>query len=249
MAVPVFSRPAQSRERSPGSPRRPVHRLNSSAGQSGALVKRRSRVRIPLQARGTSHETSSGLGSRTGAGYAGTHGPAWRQQSFADVVPSYAVRPCADGGPCLEDGARYSIRAAPGGGSIPPSGTNPPDGFSFNDTVPPWASRPGGTPAPVAQRIERRFPKAGVAGSSPAGGTLSATAEERTTAGEGVGDHGLRTHNPVMAALTRRKTHAGAHSPHAPDGSAPSQGTSPQRLLLHKPSRRRLRARAGHQPL
>lgn len=59
-----------------------------------------------------------------------------------------------------------------GGGSIPPSGTNPPDGFSFNNTVPPWASRPGGTPAPVAQRTERRFPEAGVAGPTPAMGTM-----------------------------------------------------------------------------
>ena len=51
-------------------------------------------------------------------------------------------------------------------------GNEPAVGFSFNDPVPPGASRPGGTPAPVAQRTERRFPKAGVAGSSPAMGTM-----------------------------------------------------------------------------
>lgn len=171
MAVPVFSRPAQSRERSPGPPRRPVHRLNSSAGQSGALVKRRSRVRIPLQARGTSHETSSGLGSPNGSRPCRD---AWAGMEVAILRRRCSVirRPPMRGWRPVPGGQGAVLNMSRPGWFDSTIGNEPADGFSFNDTVPPGASRPGGTPAPVAQRTERRFPKAGVAGSSPAMGTM-----------------------------------------------------------------------------
>ena len=89
--------------------------------------------------------------------------------------------------------------------------------------------------APVAQRIERRFPKPCVAGSSPAGGTLDyqelrpSCATRAVPRAEAADAAQLRTCHPEVRSTTMVRPH-NRSSIHHPAESGPKAAGFPTRL-------------------